>query len=110
MDFGEGKLNVAAAVGMPELDTVRITGNSEVPPNEDCTWWADPWGGVSPYSYAWYRNGVPVGSSVNLTINTGTSDFTLKLDVEDHIGNTGSDTKSVTVTSVLKCGFDFKLF
>lgn len=108
LDFGEGKMNVAAAVGMPELDTVRITGNSEVPPNEDCTWWADPWGGVSPYNYAWYRDGVPVGSSVNLTINTGTSDFTLKLDVVDHIGNTGSDTKSVTVTSVPKCGFDFR--
>lgn len=108
LDYGDGKLNVAAAVGLPGIDTVRITGHSEVPPNEDCTWWADPWGGVSPYSYEWYKDGVPVDSLDHLTINTGTSDFTLKLDVQDHIGNTGSDTKSVTVTSMPKCGFDFR--
>jgi hypothetical protein len=51
------------------------------------SWQASAGGGVAPYSYAWYRDGVLVGSNATYTANAGISDFELRAEITDAGGN-----------------------
>lgn len=100
--FGHGKLNITAALDYEDgdgvIESVDINGSTIVKPNVNCTWFADVDGGTSPLTYQWYKNGSPVGTDQEESIATGTSSFTLIVDVEDHFGESMSDTLAVTVS------------
>jgi subtilisin len=57
---GYGRIDVLAAVGLPSL-TADILGDDEIAPDEDCSWQADPSGGIPPYTYSWW--GAVTGST-----------------------------------------------
>ena len=102
LDFGHGKLNISASLGIrnpPPITSVAIVGSSQVRPNDFCTWAGNVVGGTAPHAFQWYKNGSQVGSGDELSISTGTSSFTLKFVVTDHFGLQKDATKQVTVTS-----------
>ncbi len=82
--------------------TVTIEGPSQVKPNELCTWYSTVSGGTPPYQYQWYRppaSPIPGATGPEVTLNTGTSNFQLRLVVLDPPSGSGADTVSVTVTA-----------
>jgi len=84
--------------------SMKITHNADgpntVPPQIFCTWTARVTGGQSPFHYQWFRNGVPVGTNSNdYTADTGTSDFSLSVEVTDAFDRTDTDGLFVTVSS-----------
>lgn len=97
-EYGSGLLDIEAAVNYTPL-SVDINGPSNVQPNASCYWSSTVSGGNSPYSYSWTKDGSDVGSESDITLDTGTSSFTLKLDVTDVAGTTGSDEMNITVDS-----------
>lgn len=101
-EFGAGKLNIGASLGNrapPLLSSVTIVGDDEVLPNDECTWSASVQDGESPYSYDWYKNTIPQGTTQSVLVETGTQSFDLIVHVQDARGGvTVSDTLSVTVT------------
>lgn len=67
-------------------------------------WWANVTGGTAPFTYAWYRNGYPVGEGSYVYVSTGATNFTLALTVQDRYEQTGSASKSITVkSSAMNC-------
>jgi PKD repeat protein len=56
-------------------------------------------GGTPPYSFAWSRNGLLVGTGATYTDMTGTTNFSLARSVQDAAGFTDDDSRTVTVTS-----------
>ena len=103
--YGSGKINVYETlyVAPPNELTVSISGPASVKPNAWCTWWGDASGGTTPYTFKWYKDAAllktEVGSSSELTINTGSANFVLKLEATDSGSGSGNSTKTVTVTS-----------
>lgn len=87
-----GPLSVHAVIA-------TISGYTWVPRNTTQTWTSVVSGGKAPFTFAWYRNGVFVSSSSSYTGNTGTSNFTLVLDVSDARGDTSSDVHAVLIGS-----------
>jgi hypothetical protein len=90
--------------------TITITGPSSVRPAWTCLWTATSSNGVAPFSYYWYVNGSGVnnGSSdpAELIYQNSGSSFTVRVDVYDAAGSTGSQSKSVTVSSSAPgCGY-----
>jgi subtilisin family serine protease len=101
---GNGKLNVAAALGIPPPPpppppfTVSIDGPSPVQPFSSCLYQALTQSGTPPFSYAWKADGVPVGSdSPSYRHNAGTSSFVLEVIVTDAGAQGASGSMSVTV-------------
>ena len=77
--------------------TVNITGKFNVKPNKVCVWNAAVTGGTGSYSFTWRKNGVVVGSSQSLTMNTGSASFWLKVSVVSGL-QTATDSNFVTVS------------
>lgn len=105
-EVGAGKLNIARALGVviTPISSVTIGGPSKVKPNTTCMWWANVTGGTAPFTYAWYRNGYPVGEGSYVYVSTGATNFTLALTVQDRYEQTGSASKSITVkSSAMNC-------
>jgi hypothetical protein len=103
-DFGAGKVNIARMLGYytgspPPITSVTIDGPDFVKPNAICSWFASASGGTPPYTFMWYKNGVYQTTGSELTLNTESSGFTLRLDVTDSQQQTGSTTMVVTVNS-----------
>lgn len=92
---GNGKLNVAAALGIERL-AASIFGPSEVAPDQSCTWYATVGGGVSPYTYRW--SGVLSGTASEVSGSVSSSGW-LYLDVTSADGQQASDEMFITVTS-----------
>ena len=63
--------------------SVGIDGPTFVFANETHTWTALVSGGVSPYTFQWYVNGIPAGNAQSLTMDIGGSSFELQVDVRD---------------------------
>jgi hypothetical protein len=85
---------------------VTIIGPTEVPPHDVCEWEADIEGGISPYSYKWYRDGDLVSTDYYyLTYDTGDPDteWSLWVDVTDAGQNVDSDRITVYVDHGFEC-------
>ncbi len=98
-DMG-GTLVVTKTGTIPTL-TVSISGPTPVRTNQTtCTWTANAAGGVLAYSYAWKKNGSSVGTNSQfLTLpSTGTTSFTLQVDVTDAEHALKTSTLSVSVS------------
>jgi subtilisin family serine protease len=93
--FGYGLVDAVKAVGA--LDA-KISGPTTVFANQTQTWNSVVTGGVTPYAYQWYKDGSPVGTGASLTMNTGSTSFSLRLDVTDAASTTRSITQPITVT------------
>jgi hypothetical protein len=78
---------------------VTMTGPSSIRPNSNCTWAASVNGGVTPYTYAWKRNGTSVSTSSSYD-GTGNTTFTLALTVTDHANSTSTVSKTVSISSL----------
>jgi hypothetical protein len=75
-----------------------IAGPTAIAPSAVCSWTAGAWGGTSPYTYEWYRNGALVSTNSDYTDGmNGTSSFQLFLRVRDSGG--GAQTDEITVTN-----------
>jgi len=96
--FGFGLLDIQNAL-FPPL-AVAINGPTAVFADQTQTWTSAVTGGVTPYSYQWFKDGSLVGSGSSLAMNTGWADFTLRLDVTDAAGTLRSGTKAVAVKLV----------
>ncbi len=96
--FGYGRLDVGAAVGVT-LPSVSISGPTRILPDATCSWYADVSGGIPPYTYNWYNDGIGVGTSSWYTGGKDpgnlTDHFPLRVDVRDGRGDTA--TKQITV-------------
>jgi hypothetical protein len=82
-------------------------GPDQVKPNEVCTWFGSAGGGDPPYTLKWYKGPAlvqtDVGTSTELNMNTGTSDFVLKL-IASNSGGSVQTTLDVDVTtSAMTC-------
>lgn len=80
--------------------TASISGPISVRPLVECLWYANPNGGVSPYSYSW-RVGTasaPSNTYELLFTNFGRA-FTVTVTVVDAIGQSVTASKSVSVSS-----------
>jgi Subtilase family len=104
-EFGHGKLNVARSLGFytipagpPPIGSLTLDGPSMVQPNQQCTWWASATGGVTPYTFKWYKNGVYKGTGTEIMLATGSSPFTLRLDLRDGASQTESTSLSVSIS------------
>jgi len=95
---GYGIPNADAALNYVPL-SATINGPNSVQPNVNCYYWSTVSGGTPPYSYLWSMNGAPISTASDVTVSTGTSNFTLKLEVWATAGAYASKTKSVTVSS-----------
>jgi subtilisin family serine protease len=100
-EFGDGKLNIGRVLGVsiPPITSLDIVGQSPVRPDDYCLWWAQVSGGTPPYTaYNWYRNGIWVASGSSVFLATGTSSFTLRVDVEDSWHQTATTSRSITIS------------
>jgi len=73
------------AVQPPLSASFRIEPDP-VRPNVQCSWSVWTIGGTPPYSYRWYRNGELLGrkfSADSISINTGYSDFWMRVRISD---------------------------
>jgi hypothetical protein len=68
--------------------------------NTSATWTASGSGGTPPYSYQWYRDDLPVGSGPSYTVNVGTGDFGLRVEVTDQVWSTNAQVLVVDVDGV----------
>lgn len=78
------------------LDSVAISGPSVVRPNQNCGWFANPTGGVPPYSYSWNPVGTQDGNEV---IESFASSGWLTAWVSDSLNQQVSAKKWITVSS-----------
>ncbi len=85
----------------PSTLEAEIHGPKYVPENESCQWTAAVSGGTGSYSYSWLRNGQQIGTSKDLTANTGILDFLLRLEV-----GSGLETAWDTLTVIPMSGMD----
>ncbi len=82
--------------------TTTISGPTTVYKRTNNTWFSNIYNGHGPYTYKWFKNGTQVSTAQNLTMNSGTSSFTLRLEVTDTYTNmTATSTMNVTVNSVI---------
>jgi hypothetical protein len=85
--------------------SVSIYGPSQVSPYEDASWNASRSGGVGPYSYTWYRDGVAVATGATYYGNVGDTGFQLQVVATDALGASASGYMYVSVQyPVEECG------
>lgn len=89
-DFG-----VVTTYPPPPPLSVSISGPSRVKPNQACGWWANPTGGVPPYSYSWVPSGTMDGNEV---IESFSASGTLTAWVSDAAGQQASKAQAITVS------------
>lgn len=95
--------NITAAIGSiathdPDPLVADITGLYEVQEHVSCSWDSDVSGGTGPYTYAWRREGQLVSTSWSYsTSDTGTTDFSLTLEVTDANDADAFDSRTVQV-------------
>jgi hypothetical protein len=82
----------------PPFDSVHVIGPLTVKPNHTCEWVLNPYGGIRPFSYAWYQNGALVGTDDYVDLAVGTSGFALKGQATDSLSRTRSKTVTITVS------------
>lgn len=82
------------------IESVTISGPSQVEAGCSGSWLAFPYGGVAPYTYVWSAEGATydTGSSEQFDY-TPTSSLTIQVTVTDSQGSTGTQNKSVSVVS-----------
>jgi hypothetical protein len=68
--------------------------------NSSRTYLTDSRGAGTPHEYQWYRNGAWIGSGTSVVVNTGSGDFTLRVDARDQYGRVSSSSKAVDVDGV----------
>lgn len=102
--FGQGVANRVVFSNLvpppppPPTISVTITGPTTVRSSAQCTWSAIANGG-SGYSYAWKKNGSPIGGNTqDLTYTNTGSSFTLSVTVSGSGAQPGTDTHSVTIS------------
>jgi hypothetical protein len=97
--LGQGSPNKLLYMGFitPPALSVTMTGPSRVKPNVQCGWWANPSGGVPPYSYTWIPSGTQ--GDPNEVIESFSSSGTLTAWAYDAVGQQASTSKSITVSS-----------
>lgn len=79
--------------------SVSISGPSTVRPNTFCTFVAVVSGGTGSYTYTWaHTAGTGVGAGNELTVKS-LSAYTITVDVIDSNGDTGTATRSISVSS-----------
>jgi len=78
--------------------SVTMSGPSRVKPNVNCGWWANPSGGLPPYSYTWIPNGSQ-GGDPNEVIESFSSSGTLTVWAYDAANQQASTSKYITVSS-----------
>ena len=109
--FGYGRIDAAKAVGYepppppPPPFSVTITGTTEIPAQQACTWYAALNGsGTAPYTYAWTVDGQPAGTdSAELSYENGGNSFTLGVTVTDADGFVAIDDHSVSINPNAGC-------
>lgn len=67
-----------------------VDGPTIPPAHQTHTWRAGVTGGVEPFTYGWYRDGVWQGSGSSYTGDTGAEPFVLRVDVTDQTMSTRS--------------------
>jgi PKD domain-containing protein len=73
--------------------------SASVKPNQSCSYRADATGGNGSYTYAWYKDGTPLGSTRVVDVSVGHLSFSLTV-VAYSLGDSGvSPVKTVTVSS-----------
>jgi len=86
----------------PTWVNIDALSPDEVQPNDFCTWFGSAGGGDPPYTFKWYKGPTlvqtDVGTNTELSMDTGTADFILKL-VALNGGGSVQTTLSVDVTS-----------
>lgn len=94
--FGERDPVCQTAEPLP-YGSVRIWGPTQVRPNSLCYYYSTVTEGTSPYSYQWFNNSSPIGTSSD--INYGYySDYDLILVVHDANERAGLETLHITVS------------
>lgn len=97
--YGYGLVNAAAAVGFVPL-SVTMTGPTRVKPNQQCGWWANPTGGVPPYSYTWIPPGNYSGDPNEVIESfSGTGTVTLTVWAYDAVGEQATVSQRITLSS-----------
>jgi hypothetical protein len=84
--FGPGIAGPFAQVAIPYRGSslaASISGPDVPLAGSSGSWSAAPSGGVTPYSYQWYRNGDPVGTGSTYSASAGPSEFGLRVIVTD---------------------------
>jgi hypothetical protein len=98
-------VNAYAAITYQRPLSASISGPSTLQPYDYGTWSAMHTGGMSPYSYAWYRDGVLVSTGATYSDSAGEYSFQLQLNVTDGNGTTASSYMYVSVQYVQEqCG------
>ena len=98
-------VNAYAAITYQRPLSASIYGPSTLQPYEYGTWSAGRSGGTGPFSYAWYRDGVLVGTGETYSDSAGDYSFQLQLNVTDATGTTATSWMYVSVQYVQEtCG------
>jgi hypothetical protein len=94
-----------AAITYQRPLSVSIYGPSQVSPYDYGTWSAARSGGVGPYSFTWYRDGVAVATGETYSDNAGDTSFQLQVVATDALGASASGYTWVSVQyPVEECG------
>ena len=94
--WGYGIVDAWAAV-QPSPPTATIPPPYNVPPWGFCQWNAGATGGIPPYSYQWWKNGVLVGTSSSYFFEVDSGNFFLELKVTDAAQAFDWDQRSIVV-------------
>jgi len=94
--WGYGVVNAWAAV-QPSPPTATIPPPYNVPPWGFCQWSAGASGGIPPYSYQWWKNGVLVGTSSSYFFEVDSGNFFLELKVTDAAQSVDWDQRNIVV-------------
>jgi hypothetical protein len=106
--YNDGPMSNLGQIGLDlgplRVHTVQahITGPTSAPPNSTRTSTGTAFGGKPPFTFAWYRGGVLVSTSSSYTGNVGSSNFELRLNISDALGDTSSDTHPVSIGYLMR--------
>lgn len=78
--------NVKVQSVTPPPLSAFISGSSQAPPNQSCSYYGGASGGTPPYSYQWYVNGAPYGGGQWLWYTNFGWDYDVDLVVTDAAG------------------------
>lgn len=93
--YGNGLVNIAAAIQM----YVAISGPAIAYSGISQMWSSTVTGGQTPYSYQWYVDGSPYGTSSSQSYTPGGSGFWIKVQVTDYYSLVAKDSMFVSITN-----------